>query len=193
MKLSEAMNKNLLLVTGDRYRFRGANITYEIGCPCPNPTETKIISFSKRKNTGTKPSYTGPMEITYGDGTVVTTPFIDELDWDLDSFSPSEEIAYWRPTLDIHPIKPGDKYSAHGFNLICQNYDPVTNRVTGNEPNSKDTNFSLTTHISFITIDRRSPREIEVDNLMVKWGHEPDDLLTKTVINQMLDEGYTKP
>lgn len=192
MKLSELSEKGLSLVTGDRYRFRGANITYEIGCPCPNPTETKIISFSKRKNTGTKPSYTGPMEITYGDGTVVTTPFIDELDWDLDSFSPAEEIAYWRPTLDIYPINPGDKYSAHGFNLICTDYDPIENTVTGYKPDPSK-RFSLTTHISFILIDRRLPREIEVDNLMTKLGHEPDDLLTKTVIKQMLDEGYVKP
>lgn len=179
MKLSEFLEKGLSLVNGDECN------------PFTNPTE--CVSFSKRKNTGTKPSYTGPMEITYGDGTVVTTPFIDELDWDLDQFSPAEEIAYWRPTLDIYPIKPGDKYSAHGFDLICQNYDPITNRVTGNKPNSKDTDFSLTTHISYITIDRHSPREIEVGNLMTKWGHEHDDLLVKTVINQMLDEGYVKP
>ena len=192
MKLSKAMTKHLSLVSGDKYRFRGTEFTYEIGYPFPNPTETEIISFSKRENTGIKPSYTGPMEITYGDGTVVTTPFIDELDWDLDSFSPAEEIVYWRPTLDIYPIKPGDRYTAHGFNLVCTDYDPTSNMVLGYNPDTSK-KFSMTTHISFITIDRRSPREIEVDNLMVKWGHEPDDLITKTVINQMLDEGYTKP
>lgn len=192
MKLFELLELGLSLVSGDKYRYRGFNFTHHIFSPFPNPTETECVSFSKRKNTGTKPSYTGPMEITYGDGTVVTTPFIDELDWDLDSFSPAEEIAYWRPTLDVYPIKPGDKYSAHGFDLICQNYDPIDNMVTGYNPDPNE-KFSVTTHISFITIDRRSPREIEVDNLMTKLGHEPDDLLTKTVINQMLDEGYVKP
>lgn len=193
MKLSELSEKGLSLINGDKYKTTGNDvITVRPHTVLLNPRITTPVEFAKRKNTGTKPSYTGPMEITYGDGTVVTTPFIDELDWDLDSFSPAEEIAYWRPTLDIYPINPGDKYSAHGFDLICRNYDSTDNTVTGYN-HKLDSNFLLTTHISYITIDRRSPREIEVDNLMTKWGHEPDDLLTKTVINQMLDEGYVKP
>lgn len=191
MKLSELLELGGDILTGDTYSYKGCSYKYLPG-KCNVSANVNIIELIKRKNTGTKPTYTGPMEITYGDGTVVTTPFIDELDWDLDSFSPAEEIAYWRPTLDIYPIKPGDKYSAHGFDLICHNYDPIDNMVTGYNPDSSK-KFSLTTHISYITIDRRSPREIEVDNLMTKWGHEPGDILVKMIINQMLDEGYTKP